>query len=216
MIIIKSNSILTASYKTFESLFMSDCYQPDSEIYKEDAACIEINEINVNEIGFQYDGKIMRYSFPFEDYLPYVSADLSQIELDHWSKVLLTNSFLKNIVHYLKKNEFSKRAIVDIWKTKYSNLNNSSVCVTYLFFRKTRNGLEMHVHSRALNALKLSLLDFQAMCSIGQYVAHKLNLKFCRYIHFIDSLHIYKTDLEIANQQYNFFINSKIWQKKLN
>jgi hypothetical protein len=169
----------------------------DQELFSEYSGCIEIDStLGEQSIWFYVDKDGFKYDFNFSNYFPKVNIKVIHDEITHRNEQFIHSGKLQRLVEYLHQNPMSKRAIIDIRKEQYYDLSIWCVCITHLFFRITNAWLDIHIHSRANNAYKLLFLDMQAMVAIQHYVANQLWIKSNAYIHFIDSLHIYKEDYE--------------------
>lgn len=134
----------------------------------------------------EYNGENFHTSFKY----PRNSQRVIDQEFKHYQN--LFKNRLSDIIAYLKNNSFSKRAIMDVWSDTQRDLNNRAECLVYLLFRKTSNGLDMHVHMRANDAINKSLVNFHIFAAIHKFVAESLNCEVGTYYYFVDSYHIYR------------------------
>lgn len=183
--LIKAKNTLDAFSKA-KSFLKSISNSIDPEILKESPILFVFNNLEKDLTIPIFNGKefLKKYKYPS----PIEKIALS--EFKHYSN-LLSNE-VKIIVSYLRINPSSKRAIIDVWKKEQKNLKNKAECLIYISFRKTREGLDMHVHMRANDAKSKSLLNFHVFSSIHRYISEQLNWKIGNYYHYSDSYHIYR------------------------
>lgn len=159
----------------------------DKELLKESPLCIKFNDLR-NDVSVPfYDGKNFSttYHYPEE-----ISAKLISDEFAHYESLL--NTEITTLCEYLKNNPLSKRAIINVWDDSQSDLSHKAECLVYLLFRKTGNGLDMHVHMRANDALSKALLNFHIFSATHRFLATCLNENVGQYLHVTDSYHIYR------------------------
>ena len=116
------------------------------------------------------------------------------------------------MIRYLRLYPLSKRGIILFWDDKYRDLSKSSICEVAAFFRIKNGLLEMHSHMRANNAAFLLFMDMRILMSVQRIVAKELGIGVGDYIHFVDSLHIYEVEKDLAIKQSKLITTSPLWQ----
>lgn len=208
MINITGQSILEISKETFISLHDSSDMSGDPELLKEDVALIHIvhkemnNWVNVTNREFIYSDGYKKYS-------PYVDPKLLTIEKEYWDRELFGSGKSVWLIDYLKKFPLSKRAILLLWKDQYTDLSCTCSCTSSIFFRIKKGKLEMHSTVRANNCSFLLFMDMSFMLAFQSYIASELGLERGDYYHFVDSLHLYKTESDFISSTYNYLKDAK-------
>lgn len=207
MIIISTDNLLSAAKQA-----LLDCNKPsvDQELLYESPAVLHIYwKIQNKDIWFSMSNKSFYYNYNLSDYFPLIDLQIINDEILHRNSVFIESWKIQNLVLHLQKNPFSRRAIINIWNDAYYDLDKPWVCITHLYFRITEWWLVMHTHARANNAYKMLFLDLQAMKCIQYYVASTLQIPIWEYYHYIDSLHLYKEELEDITKQLEYMNTSE-------
>ena len=211
MIYVNDSSYVSAAKKAFLALLDSGRVPNDATVLKEDSALIEISDISQNDGSLDVGPRGLSYSFDLKKYYPNSPTD-TKMEMTHWNGEFIRSGKVKKVIAHLRSNPSSRRAIIDLWASKYSkNLDKPAVCVSQLYFRMIDGKLDMHSHSRANDAYRLLMMDMQVMMTIQKTVADKLGVKPGRFVHFVDSLHLYKRDVADIKGQQIFMAESNIW-----
>lgn len=187
--IIEANNTIDGFQKALGYLKALPFRPADSELGKESPLLIVFKNLMSDSRLPDYDGSKFTLKVDYEDVIG-ETKDFVNHEFVHYENLL--NQKIVNIVDYLKKNSFSKRAIINVWSDDQRDLDNSAECLVYLLFRQILKGLDLHVHMRANNAKNKALLNFHIFASIQKFVAKKLNLKISNYCHYTNSYHIYR------------------------
>lgn len=211
MIHVQEKSLLLAVKKAFFQLYEKEDLAFDPEIWKEDAGMIVIDSSQETSSLTLHKGTFT-YNFDYQTYFPYATSDLVQKEIEYWPKELINPPRLAEIIDYLTQFPLSKRAIINLWEDKHRNLSMICPCTTTLFFRIHGDTLEMHTHMRANSAAFLLFMDIHFLTGLQHIISQKLNLKKGTYIHFLDSLHFYKNDLDVIHKQYTYMKTTEIWK----
>lgn len=176
----------------------------DPELLAEDSAAVLIKRSN----GFKNWVTIKDRGFccteAYKEFSPYVDSKIIEVEKEYWAEELFKKKRVDEIVEYLKEFPLSKRAIILLWRDGYRDLSNKCSCSTSIFFRRKGNKLEMHSNVRANNASFLLFLDSSFMLAVQEYVASNLKIEAGDYIHFVDSLHLYRTEEKYIKSTYNY------------
>jgi len=212
MISINEKTILAAYKKAFIHMYEKTPVAFDSELWKEESGMVVLEDIDKSDVNITLKNDRFEYLFPYQEYFPYLNPTVIQEELDYWPTEFISPPRLKGLIEYLDKNKNSKRAIITLWSDKYRELSLQCPCTTTIFFRIMGDSLDMHTHMRANNASFLLYMDMDFLTGVHAIVANHFNLKRGTYIHFLDSLHIYRRDMDIVEKQYRFMKDSEIWQ----
>lgn len=103
---------------------------------------------------------------------------------------------IQEVIELLKRKPNTKRAQASLWYPLTDIKASKAPCLQILWFRIKKNKLEMHAHMRANDVYKKLLMNLNINAQVMKYVAEKLELKLGKYIHIIDSAHIYNKDKE--------------------
>lgn len=193
MILIKSKNITQLYKKSLIQVNNLPDLQSDPKNYKDTSAVLTLDEYK-NEEFIGIKDKRFYSKFNYERFVP-GGNELMKMELTHYNNLFFSNKSLNNIILHLKENPYSKKAVLNFWKSEYKD-ETEIPCVVYLWFRNRNGYLDMDCHMRANDAFRLVLMDVHIMTSIHQYVASELKLKKGSYYHFVDSLHLYERDRE--------------------
>ena len=189
MISIKETNTIKAVKKTFISLYEENMNPSDPELLKEDTLSLELLPHD-NEYRIYLKDNKLQINPLYDNYFQN-GFDLAKLECEYWTDELISSGKVKDIISYLRLNEYSKRAILLTWKDEQKDLTKPAECMSYAFFRKSYNTLNINIHMRANNAFNYMLIDIDTMRIIQKYIAGQLNLEVGNYTHFIDSLHFY-------------------------
>lgn len=206
MITIKSNSELNAIRSIYINLFNYKVQPSDNELFKEDTLSLELISELISERIYIKDNKLDT-DFEYDKYFEN-GYRIAKSECSYWTKELFESGKVEELVSYLKDNPDSKRAILLLWKGEQRDLTQSAACMSYAFFRKDYDALNINVHMRANNAYSCILIDIDTMRALQEYIATLLNLKVGKYSHFVDSLHFYNKDLNSIKKYYEVWRNA--------
>lgn len=164
----------------------------DEEIYKETSLVLHIKDITTNPI--KYNGKTFEVN---DTFLRENNGKPFDILIKHYDSILEDGDKVEWVINYLKKNPYSKRAILNFWKHTHSDLQSICPCLIYFWFRLyEHNKLLLIAHLRANDVHNKMLINFYMFTSIQIYVADKLGWRPGNYYHYTDSAHIYMKDTE--------------------
>jgi hypothetical protein len=212
MLTITTNSLPTAYWQTFRRLLSDGKKYDDPEIFRESSAVICIPQRSQSDAPVQFESGQLFDPFAYQTYFPHVTHDLIETELAYWNHEFFGKRKLDDLIGYLREFPLSKRAIILFWSDDYRNLSRGAACEVAAFFRIKNGRLDMHAHMRANNATFLLFMDMRILMGVQEFVAHSLGLDIGEYIHFIDSLHIYETDKNIAKTQHDRIPFSEDWR----
>lgn len=197
MIIVKSTGLAGAWRESLKELMKNG--HETSELLKEDTLVIEIEKPNTKLFDELYpvDKK------QIEIYREYIirggvaperkvgTSSLYYCRLHDFEGV----DQLEWVITALKTDKESKRAMISFWAPNLdNNLDNSVPCMQIIWFKIVKGKLEMHCHMRANDAYDKLLTNLNVAQALQEHVAHALNLRVGKYLHFVDSFHIYNED----------------------
>lgn len=214
MLHIKGASLEEAYKKTFFDLLSGERYD-DPEIHREDSAVIEVDASGSNQ-NLKNVNKRLVLKQEYSKSFPFIESGLVEKEMEYWNDSLVKESKLFETIEYLRDNPLSKRAIILFWDDKYRDLSGPSVCEIAAFFRKKGEFLDMHTMMRANNVSFLLYMDMDVLTGVQSIVSRALNLKPGKYIHFVNSLHFYREEIETIEKQANFLKKSALWNSERN
>lgn len=216
MINIRDHSFLNAARRAFLSLYETNNRPDDTELLKEDVSLIHIIQNKRSANWVTVLNKKFLYSDEYKNFSPYVNPNLIQKEKDYWEAEFFESDKSDWIIDYLRKFPFSKRAIILLWKNRYTDLSKTCPCTSSIFFRIKDGKLEMHSTVRANNASFLLFLDISFMLAFQSFIADQLGIRPGDYYHFVNSLHFYKTEEEFSALTYAYLKNIYNSNEKLN
>jgi hypothetical protein len=213
MITVNEDNLIKATKSAFIALYEGNSTNfSDQDLLKEDIAIIEVANPSQDKNVFELKENTLFYIDDYQQYFPDVDPDLANIEQEHYTDVIIKEGLLDALQYHLEKHPSSRRGLISTWSPIYYDLSIGGVCVTQLYFR-VRNGLlEVHSHLRANDAYRLLLMDMQLAIWAQNELSKRLNIPKGRYIHFVDSLQFYKKFKTQIDKQYEFMMNSLIWQ----
>lgn len=203
MLFTEGNSPFEVASKVLINLYSSGSAL-DPELIAEDSAVIVIKQNNNLKNWVNIKNGIFDCTDEYKSFSPFVDPKLIEIEKEYWREELFLNGQVDGIVEYLREYPLSKRAIILLWKDQYRNLSDKCSCTTSIFFRRKGDELEVHTSVRANNASFFLFLDSSFIIAVQEYVASKLGLKMGDYVHFINSLHMYKSEKELVEKTYEY------------
>lgn len=205
MIIIKAKSSRELYIKSFVKLYEEGEIPNDPELFKEDCASLQIVGANLTRFIHFSEEKIYS-SFNYNQFVKQGNQQMEK-ECQHYYKELITSKSLKKLINYLKKNKLSKRAIINLWKNRYSNLKYSCPCLIYIYFRMKGSRLDVGCHMRASDAYRIFIMDLHILKGIHEYVADKLKVEPGNFSLWIDSFHFYNCKRNEIDYRYNVVKN---------
>ena len=212
MIVIKADNVLTATREAYDTLLKGSPNSSDPSIFKEDSAAIEISPSDISLSGFSIKNNKFVYENDYSQYLPRVAKELVREEEIDYSRIFLASKSVDAVVDYIKQIPDSRRNVISVWSPTYLDPAIVGVCITQLYFRLRDGALELHSHGRANDAYRLLLLDMQLAMCIQKDVAKRVGVDAGMYIHFSDSLHLYKKYQEDIEWQHELMATNPIWQ----
>lgn len=177
------------------NLWLSDlnCGVLDPELYKEATVLVEFSSFLDESIPQLTDEGFVKGKVDYDTM--YTDGDFYfRREKAYYDKVLTTQYLQKNIISYIERSKYSKRALLNFWKDEHKDLHSGAPCMTQVMFRLKDNRLDMHVTMRANDAYRVMLINFHLFSSAMKYVCDSLDLAVGKYYHYASSLHIYNEE----------------------
>ncbi len=212
MLIVKSDALKTAYTEILERLLSDSKKYDDPELFRENTLIAHVQNGHDFVIPITYTKRGLQENFPYEDYFPHISKSMIEQEMLYWNQQFFEANKLPELIQYLRLFPLSKRGIILFWDDKYRDLSRSSICEVAVFFRIKNGLLEMHSHMRANNAAFLLFMDMRILMGVQRIVAKELGIGVGDYIHFVDSLHIYEVEKDLATKQSKLITASPLWQ----
>jgi thymidylate synthase len=213
MLIVTSNTLKEAYSETLSRLLSESKKYEDTEIFREDVGVISIQDHDEQAMPVVLKEMTIFDPFPYTKYFPHVIDDLVQQEMRYWNQQFYHENKLPELIQYLRSFPLSKRGIILFWDDKYRDLSKGAVCEIAAFFRIKDRRLEMHSHMRANNAAFLLFMDMRILMGVQRIVAKDLGIGIGDYVHFIDSIHVYEIEKDLAINQSKIVETSDIWNK---
>ncbi|MDR2571004.1 MAG: hypothetical protein LBD23_12065 [Oscillospiraceae bacterium] len=190
MIYIINETYERAYFITLEKL-LSEKYKikNDKKIAYETNACLSFNHlVDMAEI---IGGRFIS-NYNYDMIIPKGNQQM-QFELEYYKKLFIDTMKIDYVVKTLYEDSSSKHAVI-----KVSNEYDPQLpCQMYQFIRILNGKIHANAHMRANNGFGLLLMDMHLNNAIVAYVAKELRIPVSQYTHFVDSLHLYKRDLDI-------------------
>ena len=199
MIIEQNNTYETSYFNGLKALLdpqykvcgdMKICYETNA-VFRFNYICNSI-EIKNNKFISQYD----------YDKIQFEGNKQVENELEYYSKYILNNGQLCRNIEKILNKMHTKQAVITLPKKDLYKFP----CAMYLFCRVINNKLRVSTHMRANNAYGHTLINMHIGNAISLHIAQMANLECDEYIHYVDSYHIYKRDIEEINE---FFLRKQ-------
>ncbi|MBI2630577.1 hypothetical protein HYW76_05755 [Candidatus Pacearchaeota archaeon] len=168
----------------------------DKKIAMESRAALEICWANITPvIILSKKGIIPKISY--ELYGDYKNKKATE-ECEYYYETIFSSGKLDKVINLIKVDSSTKKAVIYLIDKPKPKNNLIPPCMTCLFFRIINGKLNMHCHMRANNAYLIFLINLHINHMIHSEAARRLGMKVGNYFHFIDSFHIYKSELKKA------------------
>lgn len=107
------------------------------------------------------------------------------------------------IIEELKRNPYSRRAVIDIRDWKYDSQTDSPACLQHIQFMIRGGALDMYVLFRSNDAVKATFMNAFALTCLQEKIAQKLRVAVGKYTHRVNSFHCYKQDYALLGSYIN-------------
>lgn len=212
MISICEKNVFAAIKRAYVELYIKREGANDPELLKEDEGMVVVSE-NIKRTPYLLliKGKLV-CGINYSDYFPYANKDLIHNELDYWRKKIIKSNKLNHVIDHMRSHPNTKRAILNFLEHSIPQIRGEFPCVSYIYFRKRGESVDVHAHMRATNANFMMLMDATFAMGIQKIVADELGLKCGIYVQYMDSLHFYKKEASQIDRQLKFMTKSRIWK----
>lgn len=128
-----------------------------------------------------------------------------EIEKGKWAYTYhsRTAEQLPFIIEELKRNPYSRRAVIDIRDWKYDSQTDSPACLQHIQFMIRDQALEMSVLFRSNDAVKATFMNAFALICLQEKIAGELGVEVGSYTHRANSFHAYQSDWDLLNSYCN-------------
>ena len=103
------------------------------------------------------------------------------------------------VIHELKRNPYSRRAVIDIRNNVQDCGSNDPACWQHAQFFIRDNKLHMKVLFRSNDACKAAFMNAFALIMLQERIAKELNVEIGTYTHRANSYHCYERDFEMLD-----------------
>lgn len=100
-------------------------------------------------------------------------------------------------IEELKRNPWSRRAVIDTRDTKVDANNEHPACLQHIQFILRNNVLDMIVLMRSNDAVNATFMNMFAFIGLMEKVAKALGAEMGTYVHRANSFHVYEKDFEL-------------------
>lgn len=106
------------------------------------------------------------------------------------------------IIEELKRNPYSRRAVIDIRDWRYDSKTDSPACLQNIQFLIRDGRLDMKVLFRSNDACKATFMNAFALICLQEKIAGELGVEVGSYTHRANSFHCYEKDFELLDGYY--------------
>lgn len=96
------------------------------------------------------------------------------------------------IINELRRNPWSRRAVIDIRDNKVDQKNEHPACLQHIQFMIRDDKLDMYVTMRSNDAYEATFMNAFGFIMLQKKVADKLSIKVGKYEHRANSFHVYQ------------------------
>lgn len=104
------------------------------------------------------------------------------------------------IIEELKRNPYSRRAVIDIRDWKYDSQTDSPACLQHIQFFIRDAELDMCVLFRSNDAVKATFMNAFALICLQEKIAGELGVDVGTYTHRVNSFHAYEKDWDLLRR----------------
>lgn len=166
----------------------------DGELEKESPGLITVASTTGSPPRLRVVNGLLVGPVDYADVCDSADAVFSRVKR-HYEKILLASGALDRVHEYIGGNLFSKKAVIDCWTPHVYE----SPCLMYLWFRpEPDDRLACHAHFRGNDVYRKLFMNLEILEAIHEHVATRLGLGRGTYVHYSDSLHIYRRDWRLA------------------
>jgi thymidylate synthase len=110
------------------------------------------------------------------------------------SRIMTQYSF---IIDELKRNPFSRRAVVDVRDSKYDITNDSPACLQNIQYFIRNGKLDCCVLFRSNDLPEATFFNMFALIKLQEKIAKELSVEIGSYTHRANSMHCYEKDFKL-------------------
>lgn len=197
MIKVVANSANKAWRKVLEALAEEGCNTGNQKYWRDEVGFIEINQPEVE---------------PADPNFPMSQADLDIINhyiftgenedkvVHEWTKLYYhrtfdqPNSQIEFLISRLDEAMPFPAAQISTWDKNIDQQRRIQPCTQIIWARIKYGKVECHVHANSTDAYKKLLMNMLEFISLHHYIAQRVGKPVGKYVHFLDSCHIYAED----------------------
>lgn len=203
LLVINAVDELEAYQKAFVALYNDANVPSDPELLREASLGLTITG-KLPQKRIIWEKNTFKLNYDYSIFNPSWNK-LALEEINYWSIELFDKNVNYELVNYLRKFPFSKRAIINRWRPEYLDLSRVATCEVYFYHRINNNQLNLNMHFRANDSYNNLLIDLDIIRCYHKYLSDKLGLRLGSYIHFVDSFHFRRSYSSKIKQLYNQF-----------
>ncbi len=98
------------------------------------------------------------------------------------------------VIEELRRNPYSRRAVIDIRDWRYDSQTDSPACLQHIQFFIRHGCLHMKVTFRSNDAVKATFMNAFALICLQERIAGELGVGVGMYTHRVNSFHAYEND----------------------
>lgn len=189
MIILEDKTPEELYKKTFLEVYKLPDLEGDPKNYKDTSAVLTLKDYKQDD-GVVWNDNGFNSSFDYTQYIK-EGAEQIKLEVEHYNEEFIQSGKLESFFKYFSSDEATKKGLINLWDNDHLDPEKPFPCLTYVWFRKMGDTLQMNCHMRANDAYKILIMDLHVGTSLHEYVSNKLGLKKGVYNHFVDTLHFY-------------------------
>lgn len=104
------------------------------------------------------------------------------------------------VINELKRNPYSRRAVIDIRDNEVDQHNDHPACLQHIQFMIRDNKLDMYVTMRSNDAFEATFMNAVGFISLQKKIAQELGVEVGKYEHRANSFHVYEKDFDKFNK----------------
>lgn len=104
------------------------------------------------------------------------------------------------VIEELRRNPYSRRAVIDIRDWEYDSQTDSPACLQHIQFFIRDAELDMSVLFRSNDAVKATFMNAFALICLQEKIARELGVGVGTYTHRVNSFHAYEKDWELLRR----------------
>jgi thymidylate synthase len=212
MIHVSANSTNEAWQVALREIFMIPTESDSSRYYQDMPTIISIDSPVMEPIHPNFPMKQDDIDI-INNYI--VSGEQEELVVHEWTKLYHHRMFdepysqIEYVIKLLSQEEQRGGCQISMWEKEVDQTGSINPCTQIIWARRKGRALELHVHAHSSDAYKKLLMNIQEFVAVQHFLASRTGLSVGRYIHFIDSCHVYRDDVDAVAQ----VINQGSWAK---